>query len=144
MEVAGLLTGEDATVRPGLATRLLADATPGGLAAALVSPLDRLGGVAWLSPGHHWAHELHHSGSNWASELLDRLGLPRPDERTAAALAFDDAAELLWVATTVWEHLDRADWACSFPNLPGDRFALATLHHHRQLWWRFTPGLEVA
>ena len=144
--VLGLLTTPDATIRPGLPTRPLTDPTPAGLAEALV---DRwtgdLGGPLWLLPGHHWAHELQHSGGPWAADLLRTLGLdPAALERetTAHALAFApaeaDAARR--AAETIWRNLDRADWAACFPDLPPEKLALATLHHHGQLWWRTAAG----
>ena len=137
----GYLTGDDATLRPGLDTRVLDDPTPAGLAAAFAERC--AGEIVWLMPGHHWAYELQHGGKSWAAEWLASLGIDPATLRgrtVADAVAFEpgEREALRASAETLWAHLDRSDFAAA---LPGARpVATALLHHHGQLWWRTALG----
>ncbi|MEM8874802.1 MAG: hypothetical protein AAGD32_11165 [Planctomycetota bacterium] len=121
--IVGYINGEDASIRPGLDVRRTHDLT-----GRLLDLWQRVGGRLWLTPAHHWAHELHHGGNGQA--VLDAAGLTLglPDN-LAHAVEFDDADTFRPVLTVLFVE---SDWHATFPDAATP--ATAMLHHHGQLW----------
>ncbi len=137
-QILGFALRADATVRPELRSSLhtVEPSTPRRLAEILVSQWQAHMPTAdgWLLPASHWGHELHHGNGAWLGPMLKRLQVDVPAEAAAPAVAFRPArhALLLEVAEAMFARLQESDVTVLFPPFP----VIATLHHHRQLWWR--------
>ncbi|MEM6315830.1 MAG: hypothetical protein AAF743_17205 [Planctomycetota bacterium] len=121
--VTGYVTAPDPSIRPGFDVRTVDD-----LPAILTELWHDIGGPLWLTPAHHWAHELDHGGNGQA--VLDAAGvtLDRP-ANLAHALELSDTDDVSAVLAVLFRH---SDWFASFPG--HDRPVVAMLHHHGQLW----------
>ncbi len=98
--------------------------------------IDALGGVAWVMPKSHWSYELDFGSKAWMPRLLDDIGI---DSRllivrnNAAALEFspDEAESFSRLLEGLLQYLMGSDFSIAWPG----RDILATVHHHKQLWW---------
>ncbi len=84
---------------------------------------------AWLAPVHHWAAELDHGSGSTATVFDDPSLCGR---RQADAIAFDSSEALASLAADLLPRLGKSDFTLLLPGVA----AVATLHHHRQIWWR--------
>ena len=129
--VAGWVTGGDATIRPAFRDRasLVGAADLSRLVAAAC---DR---EAWVAPVHHWAAELDHGEDPAAmAAALGSVGVDASrlrGRRRADAVALPPAGVGPFV-DRLFDAMGKSDFALLLPG----RAVLATLHHHRQVWWR--------
>ena len=140
--VAGWLAGEDATVRPAFRDRVRT--APAGISRLAFAPWlttawqDALAGPseAWLAPVHHWAAALDHGDDRAGmDEVLRRLHADPTalaGRRQADAIVISSADDLAGALPGLFDAMGKNDFALLFPPLR----VTATLHHHRQIWWR--------
>ncbi len=103
---------------------------------------------AWIAPVHHWASELEHSlgpDGQDVRPLLDAIGIDTASlaQRTRAdaiAFALDEADEFEAFLAGLLPQLWKSDFTLLLPSAG----ALATLHHHRQIWWRVSDHSTAA
>ncbi len=103
-----------------------------------------LPGELWLMPKSHWAYELDFGNTDWLPSALAELSIDAAKLKkltNAAAIAFatDESDALQNFARTLFTHLHGSDFLAAFPS----HKTLATLHHHRQIWWQ-TTNIEIA
>jgi len=97
---------------------------------------EHLPGNIWLMPMSHWAYEVDFASRAWMPQLLRDIGIdPEPLEirNDGAAIEFADRESSLLerFARGLLENLAGSDFAIAFPG----KSVLATLHHHKQIWW---------
>jgi hypothetical protein len=95
-----------------------------------------LPGTAWIMPAAHWSFELEHGNRQWLPDLLKTIAINSADlfHRTnAAAIEFtsSDAPLFEQFLAGLLHALTGSDFTLAFPGRP----AIATIHHHKQLWW---------
>ena len=137
--VAGFVTGDDATMRPAFRarTRRVEQDDLAGLVArttfAVLAATE-----AWLAPVHHWAAELDHGtddAGGTTADAFERIGVDVASlrgRRQADGVAFETSSHLERVLADLLPRLWKTDFTLVLPGVA----AVATLHHHRQLWWR--------
>jgi hypothetical protein len=138
--IVGWLAGDDPTVHTALRQRCRLVAPPAGrsLAGLLSTAWQRLlAGSAWLMPASHWAYELQFGNSAWLGTLLagagiDPAALAARTDGSAIEFAAGEADVLRAVLETIIPSLRNSDFTLAFPG----RRAIATLHHHQQIWWQ--------
>ena len=135
--VAGWVTGEDATVRPQFRDSLRrVDAAT--LPALVATAAFDLAGEAWVAPVHHWAAELDHGVDAAGGSTADAFAAAGVDvdaqsmRRQADAVVATSAAALSSLLADLLPRLWKTDFTLLLPGVA----AVATLHHHRQVWWR--------
>lgn len=134
----GWITGDDTTVRP--AFRDMTTYVPVDTLAPKLASVCRLFETeVWIAPVHHWAAELAHgrddAGGNLGPLLLKHGIDPAPlmHLTQADAVAFDDATVLRAFCAELFQKMWKSDFTLLVPGV----LCVATLHHHRQVWWRF-------
>jgi hypothetical protein len=103
---------------------------------AAVVWLTHLPGPAWVLPKSHWAYELDFGSREWMPEALESVGVdpavlaPRND---GSAIQFEPAERDAFArfVEALLGGLLGSDFALAFP----DRPVMATVHHHKQIWW---------
>jgi hypothetical protein len=96
-------------------------------------------------PMSHWAYELEFGNPTWlGSALRDATIDPAPLRacNQAAAIEFlaTESAAFAAMMGQLMTHLANSDFALAFP----DRPILATIHHHRQIWWSSPDAKLIA
>lgn len=96
-------------------------------------------GEIWITPKSHWAYELDFGNANWLPGALASIGidskiLQPQTQAPAIAFARDELNLFQSFTTALLTNLDGSDFQASFPH----HQAVATLHHHKQIWWQ-TP-----
>lgn len=131
--IAGWITSDDTSIRPALRDRVVqtrADELP-ALAVRALRQLEVQ--AVWLAPVHHWAAELQHGDGAWLPAVLQSIGVQADMLKAADAVAMEtNDAALPTMLGEIFAHLWKSDFTLL---LPGHR-VVATVHHHRQLWWR--------
>jgi hypothetical protein len=90
-------------------------------------------------PKSHWAYELDFGSRDWMPAVLEHAGVdsgllqPRTN---AAAIEFklSEADGFSHLVEGLLRMLFGSDFALAFPGHP----VVATLHHHKQVWWTST------
>ena len=138
-EVRGWITHPDPTIRPEMqpSIRLIPPPSEHNLAAlAARTWCDLLPGPAWIMPAAHWSFELEHGDRQWLPALLKSIAINSADlspRTNAAAIEFTPADAPLFeqFLAGLFYALTGSDFTLAFPGRP----AIATIHHHKQLWW---------
>ncbi|HEX4125168.1 MAG TPA: hypothetical protein VHY37_10620 [Tepidisphaeraceae bacterium] len=139
----GWIGPPDPTIRPAARpfTKPIPPPHAKNLARLAESAWHSIGGPAWLMPMSHWAYELEFGNPDWLPPALSEIAI---DPATLAHRNQADAIEFLPEESPVFatiigrilQHLANSDFALAFP----DRRIIATIHHHRQIWWTSTEG----
>lgn len=145
--VVGWVGPPDNTIRPAALpfARPVDPPYEENLAALLVRAwLDQLSGRVWVMPASHWAYELEFGSRDWMPALLEAVGIDPGllhSRNDAAAIEFspDESDSFRYLVTRLLEMLLGSDFCLAFPGRP----ALATVHHHKQIWWTTTQGCLV-
>lgn len=132
-------TGDDATIRPLFRDRVR-PVDAGALGDLCRRAWERHfpdAPEAWLAPAHHWAAELAHHGSDALRNLVAEMGLDphalsRRTKADALAFTVDEPATFAAAVNSVFAHLSATDFTLLLPS----QAVVATLHHHRQVWWQ--------
>jgi hypothetical protein len=100
-----------------------------------------LPGRVWLMPMSHWSYELDFGSRDWMPALLEAIGIDPGllvHRNNAAAIEFseEEANQLEHFTKGLLQMLQQSDFAIVFPRRP----VIATLHHHKQLWWQTSDG----
>jgi hypothetical protein len=142
--VAGWITGEDASVRSAFRERVRRVA-PSALANEVFQAWSTYfhdADEAWIAPAHHWAAELAHGrGDGATARLLQMHSIDTTPlmTRTAADAIALSSTELPSFLAALYDAMGKADFTLLLPGTP----MVATVHHHRQCWWR-TADAAVA
>jgi hypothetical protein len=144
----GWIGPDDPTIRPAARqfTRQVPPPYTGNLLRLAEAAWETIGGPAWLMPTSHWAYELEFGDPLIASGLR-KLGIDPNSLATcnqASAIEFLPTDSEPFFAAMIGEvirHTGNSDFALAFP----DRPIVATIHHHRQIWWTSpdTPLIEI-
>ena len=103
---------------------------------AAVTWLTHLRGPVWVLPKSHWAYELDFGSREWMPEVLKSIGVEPTALETrndGSALEFEpnEREPFVHFVEALLTRLLGSDFALVFR----DRPVLATLHHHKQIWW---------
>jgi len=101
-----------------------------------VTWLTHLHGPVWVLPKSHWAYELDFGSREWMPAALTSIGIepatlePRND---GSAIEFEPGERESFVhfVEALLTGLLGSDFALAFPGRP----VMATIHHHKQVWW---------
>jgi hypothetical protein len=101
--------------------------------------LEELAGPVWVMPRSHWSYELDFGSKSWLPAVLSEIGVDGELQITrnnAAAIEFatDESAHFGRLTLALLQNLIGSDFALAWPG----RDILATVHHHKQLWWMTT------
>ncbi len=135
----GWLIGEDASIRAEARSLAMVVTPPtvDRLAELAVEAWTTLWpGPVWITPRSHWAYELDFGSRPWLPEALERLGLDPGmllgrNNGSAIELRADEGDAARFFIRRLLEMLQGSDFQLTFP----DRPAVATIHHHQQIWW---------
>ena len=118
------------------------------LAALAVEAWGReLAGPAWVLPKSHWKYELDFGSAAWMSGALAQIGIDArvlAERHDGSAIEFlpDDPGDRERLAYFLHELLAKllgSDFAILFPG----RDVIATVHHHKQVWWTATDPAVI-
>ncbi len=135
----GWLGPPDTTIRPEARafTRSIPAPHEWNLAAlATRAWLDVLPGPAWVMPKSHWSYELEFGSKSWLPGLLGEIGIDGQQlisRNNAAALEFspEESQPFARFVEVLLRNLLGSDFSLAWPG----RGIVATVHHHRQIWW---------
>jgi hypothetical protein len=127
----GWIEADDPTIRP--AARALARRVP-SIVELLPRVLEHIGGEVWLSPKSHWHYELHFGNRELLQSLLPRQLDDLRERNDGSAIAFspEEREQLAGTIERLLNGLRGSDFLLVFVDSP----TLATIHHHKQLWWQ--------
>ena len=103
---------------------------------AAVVWLTHLPGPVWVLPKSHWAYELDFGSRDWMPDVLTAIGIdPSPlalrNDGSAIELEPGERDRFVHLVEALLGRLVGSDFALAFPG----RSVMATVHHHKQLWW---------
>ena len=135
----GWIGPPDPTIRPQalLLTRSVAPPLEKNLADLTTRFwLDALAVPVWVMPKSHWSYELDFGSKNWMPQILSAIGIDSNlliTRNNAAAIEFttDESQSFTLLLEVLLQSLLGSDFALAWPG----RDVLATVHHHKQLWW---------
>jgi hypothetical protein len=135
----GWIGPDDPTIRESARPmiRRIAEPFEANLASATVRAWTTLlPGKVWIMPKSHWSYELQFGSATWLPGELAGLGIDSADligRTNAAAIAAEtgDAEQTAGLIESLLTNLNGSDFALYFP---GGK-TVATLHHHKQVWW---------
>lgn len=101
--------------------------------------LDALPVPVWVMPKSHWSYELDFGSKNWMPQTLASIGIDGDlliARNNAAAIEFttDESESFTPLLGALLQNLLGSDFALAWPG----RDVIATVHHHKQLWWMTT------
>ncbi len=104
-----------------------------------------LAGPIWVMPKSHWAYELDFGNSAWMPEALQRVDvdpaqLKARTNASAIEFALRESNGLAQFLRDLLTHLAGSDFSLAFPSHP----VIATLHHHKQIWWMSTDAAIIS
>ena len=90
-------------------------------------------------PRSHWAYELDFGSDAWMPHALRRLDIDPAQlsgRTNAAAIEFlpEESDRARAIRRDLLTQLAGSDFSLAFPSHP----VIATLHHHKQIWWMST------
>ena len=135
----GWIGPPDSTIRPDARAIVRSISPPHEKTlAALVTGvwLDVLPGLAWVMPKSHWSYELEFGSKTWLPGLLAEMGIDSQfliSRNNAAALEFstDESKTFTRLLEELLQNLLGSDFSLAWPG----REIVATVHHHKQIWW---------
>jgi hypothetical protein len=143
----GWIGPDDPTIRPAAKpfTRQIPPPFAENLTILAQSAWHLIGGPAWLMPMSHWAYELEFGNAGWLPTALRNAAIdPNPLQscNQAPAIGFlpFESADFVAMMSQLMQRLANSDFAFVFP----DRPIVATIHHHRQIWWTSTDADLIA
>jgi hypothetical protein len=140
----GWIGPADPTIRPQARelTRQVAEPYEKSLAELTTRVwVEALPGPVWVMPKSHWSYELDFGSKTWMPQALASCGMGSElliARNNAAAIEFlpDESVHFASLLTALLKNLIGSDFALAFPG----REIIATVHHHKQVWWMTTKG----
>jgi len=138
----------DPTIRPEAAA--FVRAVPAPFEATLTSMFirawqDLVPGRLWLMHKSRWHYELNFGSTPWLAATLEHVDIDPgqlQERNNGSAIEFepDEPDRAAHVVQKLLENLMGSDFAVMFPDHP----VLATVHHHKQIWWTTTDATRAA
>jgi hypothetical protein len=135
----GWIGPPDSTIRPAALERATSVAEPHAQTLARLATRawqELFPGPTWIMPKSHWAYELDFGSKAWLPAALQKAGVDPTvlESRTnAPAIEFppNEPTQFEALVQSILENLLGSDFSLAFPDHP----IIATLHHHKQVWW---------
>ena len=146
VKMLGWIGPDDGTIRAEVRpfTRPVPPPYASNLSGMLIAALRHLPGDVWLMPKSHWHFELHDGHPELLASLLPSVGidaalLRERNDGSAIAFAAGENEPLRRALERLLDNMRQSDFLLAFPDAAdAGTHAVATVHHHRQLWWQTT------